>query len=438
MNTMPQRSFDRRTALAVVIANMIGTGVFTSLGYQLLDLQSGFAILLLWALGGLAALCGALCYSELGAALPRSGGEYNFVGQTYHPAAGFVSGWISATVGFAAPVALVAMTFAAYVGAAMPALPRMPLAVGLIALLALAHSRSHQASGAVQWWATAIKLALITLFCLAAVLLIEAPQPISFLPIEGDLDLVLSAPFAVSLIYVNYAYTGWNAATYLTGELKDPQRMLPLILVAGTTIVAAVYLALNATFLYAAPVDAMAGKIEIGYIAAEYIFGNLGAKLMAVALAVLLISTVSAMTLAGPRVLQMLGQDYAVLRFLARENGNGIPTVAVWAQSVLAVLLVVTSTFESILVFTGFILGLNTLITVLGVVVLRFRQPELARPFRVPWYPLPVMLYSGITLWTLIHIAMNRQQEAVIAAAILGAGLLLYAVTPKGQADPLP
>ncbi|MEM1434141.1 MAG: amino acid permease [Pseudomonadota bacterium] len=427
------RSFGSRAALAVVIANMIGTGVFTSLGFQLLDIQSGFAILVLWGLGGLAALCGALCYGELGAALPRSGGEYNFLGQVYHPAAGFISGWISATVGFAAPVALVAVTFAAYLSAALPGIPKTPVAVALIVALALAHSRSHEASGAVQWWATAVKLGLIALFCLATLLLVEAPQPINFLPRTGDWELVLSAPFAVSLIYVNYAYTGWNAATYVTGELRDPQRVLPLILIIGTSVVAAVYLALNSAFLHAAPVDALAGKIEIGYIAAEYVFGGIGAKLMAVVLAALLISTVSAMTLAGPRVLQMLGQDYAVLGWLARENRNGIPAMAVFTQSTLAVLLVITSTFESILVFTGFILGLNTLVTVLGVAVLRLRQPDLPRPFRVPWYPLPMLIYSAITLWTLVHIALNKQVEALVALAILGAGGLLYLLTPRSS-----
>ncbi|MEM9741356.1 MAG: amino acid permease [Pseudomonadota bacterium] len=428
--------FDRSTALAVVVANMIGTGVFTSLGFQLLDIQSGFAILLLWTLGGIAALCGALCYGELGAALPRSGGEYNFVGQIYHPGAGFISGWISATVGFAAPVALVAMTFAAYLNAAIPGIPPKPVAIALILLLAIVHSRSHEASGNVQWWATAVKLALIAAFCAATLVLVDTPQPISFLPAAGDQTAVLSGAFAVALIYVNYAYTGWNAATYLIGELRQPQRDLPVVLFVGTGLVAVVYLCLNAAFLYAAPVDAMAGKIEIGYIAAEYIFGDVGARLMAVILAALLISTVSAMTLAGPRVLQMLGQDYAALRMLARENDNGIPAVAVYAQSVLAVLLVITSTFESILVFTGFILGLNTLLTVLGVVRLRMTQPELARPFTVPWYPLPVVVYSAITLWTLVHIMLNKPTEALVALGIILAGLVFYLATPRKHSTP--
>ncbi len=433
------RQFSSRVALAVVVANMIGTGVFTSLGYQLADIDSGFAILALWTIGGLTALCGALCYAEIGAAVPRSGGEYHFLSYCYHPGAGFISGWVSATVGFAAPVALVAMTFAAYLQAVFPDLPRTLAACVLIGALALGHMRSHQASGSVQWVFTVVKLTLILVFCAATFLLVPEGQPIRFAPDASDLGVLGSAGFAVALIYVNYAYTGWNAATYITGELENPQRSLPRVLALGTGVVTIIYVLLNGAFLYAAPAAEMVGKIEIGYIAGEYVFGAQGAKIMAVALALLLISTVSAMTLAGPRVLQVIGEDIPVMSALARLNGNGIPARAIALQSLIAMTFVITATFESILVFTGFVLGLNTLFAVLGVILLRLREPDLPRPFRVPLYPLPPIVYCAIMLWTLVHILRERPIEGWLGLSIVIVGAAAYALSQflsRGQANP--
>jgi APA family basic amino acid/polyamine antiporter len=211
---MKAPGFSPRTAMAVVVANMIGTGVFTSLGYQLLDIQSGFVLLLLWVVGGITALCGALTYAELGAALPRSGGEYNFLSAIYHPSAGFISGWVSATIGFAAPTALAAITFGEYLRAVFPALSATWLACLLVLGLTAVHASTRKNSGSVQRWFTVLKVALIVLFCGAAWVLAAAPAAdISFLPVPGDLAMTLSGAFAVALMFVNYAYTGWNAAT---------------------------------------------------------------------------------------------------------------------------------------------------------------------------------------------------------------------------------
>ena len=333
---MQSGRFSARTALAVVIANMIGTGVFTSLGFQLLEIRSGFVILALWFVGGVTALCGAMTYAELGGALPRSGGEYNFLSRTFHPAVGFVSGWMSATIGFAAPTALAAITFGTYLASVFPALSPRWLAIGLIAALAATHATTRRASGGTQRMFTYLKVVLIAAFCVLGWTLVEAPQDIRFLPGPGDGTLLLSGAFAVALIYVHYAYTGWNAATYVIDELERPGETLSRVLLLGTGIVMALYLLLNFTFLYAAPVEALAGKLEVGYVAARFIFGDAGASIMGVALALLLISTVSAMTLAGPRVLQVIGQDFHALRFLARTNRHDVPLVAIVLQSGLA------------------------------------------------------------------------------------------------------
>ena len=413
-------------AASIVVANMIGTGVFTSLGFQLVDLQSTFPLLMLWVLGGIAAFCGAITYAELGAAMPRSGGEYTFLGRIYHPGAGFVSGWISATIGFAAPTALAAITFGAYLSAVFPGLPETALAVVLVVALSGIHATTHRNSGALQSSFTSVKVVLILAFCAAALFMTPDPQPVALVPASGDAGLVFGGGFAVSLIYVSYAYTGWNAVTYLTSELDDVPRQLPWILGGGTALVLVLYVGLNYAFLRAAPMSEMVGQVEVGYIAATHIFGPLGADIMGVALALLLVSTVSAMVVAGPRVLHVIGEDYRPFRWLSKTNEDGIPTTAIFTQAAIAIVFIVTASFESILVFSGFVLGLNSLLTVAGVFVLRTREPDLPRPYRTWAYPITPIVYLSLTVWTLTYLALDRPSEAGVAFALIAAGTVVY------------
>ena len=413
-------------AASIVVANMIGTGVFTSLGFQLVDVQSTFPLLMLWVLGGIAAFCGAITYAELGTAIPRSGGEYTFLGRIYHPGAGFVSGWISATIGFAAPTALAAITFGAYLSSVFPGLPETALAVVLVVALSGIHATTHRKSGALQSSFTSLKVVLIVVFCGAALIVTPDPQPVALVPASGDMGLVFGGGFAVSLIYVSYAYTGWNAATYLTSELDDVPRQLPWILGGGTALVLVLYVGLNYAFLRAAPMSELVGQVEVGYIAATHIFGPLGADIMGVALALLLVSTVSAMVVAGPRVLHVIGEDYRPFRWLSKTNEDGIPVTAILTQGALAIVFIVTASFESILVFSGFVLGLNSLLTVAGVFVLRWREPDLPRPYRVWAYPITPIVYLSLTVWTLTYLALDRPSEAGVAFALIAAGTAVY------------
>lgn len=427
------------TALAVVIANMVGTGVFTSLGFQLMTLDSGFALIMLWVVGGLVAICGALSYAELGAALPRSGGEYNFLGRIYHPGAGFISGWVSSTIGFSAPVALAAMTFGAYTtssllpeaSASVTKWTERGLAVALIVILTLIHTRQRETSGRFQSIFTAIKVLVILGISVAGLILVSDWQPVSLLPQSGDAAALTSGAFAVSLIYVSYAYTGWNVATYMTDELERPQHSLPRVLFAGAFGVMLLYILLNAVFLLTTPMEKMVGEVEVGVIAARHVFGQTGAMFTGAVLGVLLISTVSAMTIAGPRVLQVVGQDIRPLRFLAKSNKDGMPTIAVLVQSGLALIFVATATFDQVLVFAGFTLALNSLFAVGGLFVLRARQPELARPFKVPLFPVTPLIYLALTIWTLAYVAMERPQEVAVSLVLILSGLVFYLLTRR-------
>jgi APA family basic amino acid/polyamine antiporter len=371
-----------------------------------------------------------MTYAELGAAMPRSGGEYNFLTRIYHPAAGFVSGWVSATIGFAGPTALAAMTFGAYATSIVPGgssdwLEKL-LAAGLVIGVTLIHASSRRNSGGLQLIFTILKVGIIVAFCIIALVLIDTPQPVTFMPIVGDGALLTSGTFAVALIYVSFAYTGWNAATYLSSELEQPQRTLPWILMGGTSVVTILYVSLNFVFLYSAPMDAMVGQVEVGYIAAEAAFGDLGGRFTGLVFAMLLVSTVSAMTLAGPRVIQVIGEDFPALKPLAKTNEDGIPSTAIFLQSTLALLFIFSSTFESILVFAGFTLALNSFATVLGIFVLRWQQPDLPRPYRTFLYPLPPLIYLALTGWTLGFVLVSRPAEGLFGIGIIAAGLFFY------------
>lgn len=426
---MAQEKYTARSATSVIVANMIGTGVFASLGFQLLEIQSGFVILLLWAVGGLTALCGALSYAELGAALPRSGGEYNFLSRIYHPMVGFVTGWVSTTIGFAAPVAVVSILFASYFNSVFHVVNEQFLAVSLIVVLTAVHITNHKNSGGFHQFFTVLKLLIILVFCGLAFFWVDVPQTISFLPQEQDLSIIFSGSFAVTLIYVNYAYMGWNSATYLSSEIENPQKNLPKILLVGTLTVLILYVLLNFIFLYVAPIDEMLGKKEIGYIAAQHVFGERGAAIMGISLSVILISTVSAMTMAGPRAFQAIGEDYPLFKGLAKTNQHDIPVVAILLQSTLSILFVLTSSFEFILVFAGFTLGVSNFATVLGVLVLRKTQPNLKRPYKTFLYPFTPILYLCLMGWTLIYIIKEKPNEALMSLAVIVLGVLMYFVS---------
>ena len=431
---------------------MVGTGVFTSLGFQVDGLPSGFAILILWLIGGVAALCGALCYGELAAALPRSGGEYHLIGRTIHPAAGFLAGWLSATVGFAAPIALAAMALAKYAAGIFPALntihflsptgaaaeahhwfalggPEM-VALLVVGLVTVIHLRGVRLGALFQNSATLLKLALIALLIIAGFLARDS-QPIRFVPAAEDAALLASAPFAISLVYVMYAYTGWNASTYIVGEIDNPARNVPRSLLIGTSFVALLYLGLNAIFLRTTPVEAMRGKVEVGLIAGEYIFGATGGRILGGFICLGLIASISAMTWIGPRVTATMGADLVALRWLAVKQTGAVPSVALLVQLLLVSALIVTSTFEKVLVYVQFGLSLFSFLTVIGLIVLRVREPALNRPFRVPFHPLPALIFLAISGWMLWHIFAGKPRESLAGLATLGAGLLIYYLSPK-------
>jgi Amino acid transporters len=421
----PRRTIGFVTASSIVIANIIGTGIFTSLGFQLADIQSGFPLLMLWIIGGIVALCGALCYGELSAALPRSGGEYNFLSQIYHPALGFMAGFISATVGFAAPIALAAMAFGKYFvgvfGVGSPVL----LSFVVVWVVTAFHLGNLQIGSAFQNLWTIVKLLLIGALITAG-FLVEPKQEITFLPQPGDTTSIFRGAFAVALVYVMYSYSGWNASSYIIGEVKKPEKNVPRSLLAGTLIVIAAYVLLNAIFLATTPQEEMRGQVEVGLIAGKHIFGASGGRVAGAVICLGLVSAISSMTWIGPRVSMSMGEDHWLLRMLARKNPHGIPINAIVLQLLIVNVLLLTRSFESVVQYTQFSLLLCSLLTVVGVIVLRATRPKIARPYRVWAYPLPPIIFSVISFWMMFYLLRSKTIESLAGLATALVGLLLY------------
>jgi APA family basic amino acid/polyamine antiporter len=413
------------TASSIVIANIIGTGIFTSLGFQLVDIQSGFPLLMLWIIGGIAAFCGALCYGELSAALPRSGGEYHFLSKIYHPALGFMAGFVSTTVGFAAPIALAAMAFGKYFVGVFGVGSPMLLSFVVVWAVTAFHLRNLQVGSAFQNLSTLVKLLLIGALITAG-LFVQTKQPISFLPAPGDAIAIFGGPFAVALVYVMYSYSGWNAAAYITGEIKKPEKNVPRSLLAGTGLVIVIYVLLNAVFLATTPVQELKGQIEVALIAGKHIFGTNGGRAAGAVICLGLVSAISSMTWIGPRVSMSMGEDHWLLRMLGRKNPHGIPTNAIVLQLLIVNMLLLTRSFQSVVQYTQFSLLLCSLFAVVGVMVLRATRPEMPRPYRVWAYPLPPIIFSVITLWMMFYLLRWKTIESLAGLATALAGLLLY------------
>jgi APA family basic amino acid/polyamine antiporter len=442
------KSISLLTATCIVIANMVGTAIFTSLGFQVGALPTGFSVMALWFVGGICALCGAFAYAELGAALPRSGGEYHFLSTIYHPAVGFLAGWVSATIGFAAPVAAAAIAFGNYLtdshaglasglptlafGSSFHLAPSAYLALLIVVIVTLFLLRDVQVGSWFQDTSTILKVILI-LIIIAAGFWVAKSQPISFLPAPGDSALILSPPFAVNLFWVMYAYSGWNASTYIVGEMRNPSSSVPLSVGIGTLLVMALYLPVNAAFLRTTPMEEMKNQPQVALIAASHIFGQTGGNLMSLFICLGLVSTVSSMMWIGPRVTMAMGEDLRAFSLLARKNARGIPVNAVVVQAAIAAVLVVTSSFDTVVKYVQFALTLSSTLAVAGVIVLRIRQPDLPRPYRTWGYPVTPIIFLAISAWMMWHMLEDKETryQSLLGLATVASGLIVYYLSPK-------
>jgi APA family basic amino acid/polyamine antiporter len=452
---MPRRRFSRtspgplqrhirlRSAVALVVANMIGAGIFTTTGFQAADLRHPPLIFALWVMGGVLALLGALCYAELGAMMPEAGGEYVYLRETYGPAFGFMSAFVSLTAGFSAPIAAATESFVIYLGHFLPALSEeatVAAGLGLVDLTAVVvvwllvaiHFRSVRAGTGFNDLITALKVGGILLILLAALAVGngDVSNLTAISPRFTELDRVATlSAFGTSLIFVMFCYAGWNAAAYVAGEMDDPQRDLPKALVLGTSIVLALYLGLNAVYFYGASVDELAGQVEVGLVASRTLFGTWGVSLVTAVLCASILASASAMTMAGPRVYYALGRDFSLFAPLARTGPGGAPAVALLTQGAVASLMILSGRVDQIQQYAGFTISLFAALAVSCVIVLRVRRPKAERPFRAWGYPWSPLLFMAVSLWMMYWAFRGRPVESTLALATVVAGGMVFAVS---------
>ena len=423
------------TAILVVVANMIGTGVFTTTGLLVRDIGSPLTILVGWSLGGLIALCGALTYGELAAALSSNGGEYHFLSRLYRPWVGFVAGWISLVVGFSAPIAASAFAFGEYVHALWPTIPAPSAGVLLIIVVSMLHAVHVRGGTGLQNIFALAKVALILVFIAGGLCVVDARSILVEEPAKVT-ESLLSPAFAIGLIFISFAYSGWNGAAYIAGEVRRPERTLPLALVMGTGLVVLLYVGLNWVFLASAPPSVLAGKVEVGHVAAVHIFGQAAGQLLSGLIALALISSVSAMIMVGPRVYEAMGEDYRCLRFLSTRPEDGGPAVSIALQAVLAIVMLLTSSFSALLAYIGFTLSISAALTVGGIFILRRRDMHGDLPLRTWGYPATPLLFIGFSGWMIVYALFNRPVEALCGGLTIAVGLVAYLLVRRsGQRE---
>jgi amino acid transporter len=423
-----RRKLGTPTLVAIVIANMVGAGLFTTSGYALADLGSPELVLAAWVVGGVIALLGALSYGALIAHLQESGGEYLFLSRTLHPFAGFLAGWISLCAGFTGAIAFAAEAVQSYLGTWLPTGLDSDVFGSIIILLAGALHALHFKPGVwAQNFAVAVKVVLLFTF---------AGIGIFLLPDLSGLDHALAptaakefswSAFAMTLMWVSLSYSGWNAAVYVAGEARDPKRSLPRSLLLGTLLVTGLYLALNTVFVYAAPVEQLAGQVDIAAVAALALGGEKFAAIIRVILALALLTSISSMIMIGPRVYAKMADDGVFPRFFAFTGT--VPRAAIALQVGLSILFLWISSLRELLTNLGWLLGVSTAAAVLGLMLLRKRKGAEAVPIPgYPWVPLSflasVLVLTGIML-------RARADQLVPALVVLATGTLVYSFMPR-------
>jgi basic amino acid/polyamine antiporter, APA family len=439
------RSIGLRSAIALVVANIIGAGIFTTTGFQAGALGHPGYILMLWVVGGVLAFSGALCYAELGAAMPRAGGEYVYLRETFGLSLGFMSAFVSLFAGFAAPIASALKSLVLYLSHFFPGLASQPIlwgvidlndwiAVGLTWTLVAIHLRGVRGGIRFNDWVTLFKVAGIVMI-IAAAATIGKGQLSNLTYVSGSY-LGLSAAdrwgaFANSLIFVMFCYSGWNASAYVAGEIVEPRKTLPRSLLLGTLIVVVLYVALNLVYFYGANVDELANRAEVGLIASRSLFGDFGTTLVTLVLSVSLLASASAMTIAGPRVYYALGRDYSPFRIFAGVNpGTGAPSASLILQGVITTGMILSGGVDQIQQYVGFTLTLFASIGVSCVIVLRFTRPGMNRPFRTWGYPVTPVLFLAVSAWAMVWNFRGRPLESLLGlVTVLAGGAVFYGTT---------
>ncbi|HUU04269.1 MAG TPA: amino acid permease [Patescibacteria group bacterium] len=429
----------------IVIANMIGAGALTLGGFLLVKLQNPLLMMVLWFIGGLGALCGAICYGQLGATFPLAGGEYAFLSRLFHPLAGFLSGWISFFVGFSAPIAAAALAFVEYMARAFPSMLNIGIftgpdagfilkkfyAMAVIIIFTLVHRRGVRLGAGIQNGLTVVKIAGIILFVAAGFAFGRGDLANLFQGRRLNFDFGQCKSIGLSFLWIMFAYCGWNASAYVGSEARTPRKNLPRSLMLGTAAVMLLYLALNLLYIYAIPIAEVTATASIAGQAAAKLFGRSMEQIVSVFIAFALFSSLSAYIMLGPRVYFSMAQDGLFFRFAAQVHPRfKVPSKSILFQGLIAAAMVWIGTFDQLLTYLGFALGLFPILAVIGVFKLRKRQMAAGKIIGFPITPIFFIMTSVLML---VFSFLERPHESLIAILTLLLGIPLYFLVFKGK-----
>ncbi len=445
------------SATALVISNMVGTGIFTGTGYLAGELGSPSLVLWIWVVGGICAFLGAICYSELGINFPSSGGEYVYLTRAFGPTWGFMTGWASFFAGFSAPIAAAALAFSEYLGHFFPAVLQQnarviagsgdwtlrlggaqALACGLVAVFTVLNIFGVHRVARVQNVLTGMKILVLLLFIGLGFIAGQGSFEHFSMSTARDAPTSLSAQFAVSLVFVYVAYSGWNAATYVAEELRQPARTLPMALGIGTALVMALYLALNLVFIYAAPVEQLSGHEAVGAFAASRLFGPEAAGIFAGLMALSLLSTVNAMFTVGPRVYYAMAGNGAFPAIAGKVHPRfHTPVAAIVAQAICTMLMTLTP-FLQLMQYIGITLNLFAAISVASLFVFRRRAGWQKLRIVSFCYPLFPVLFILVAAWVTFQGILLKPYIALATGITIGTGALVYHMRLRSRAPGAP
>jgi len=449
---MAEEKLERRLGLFpatnIVVANMIGAGIFTTSGLLMSGLNNPVLMIILWTVGGIIALCGALSYGELGAAMPGAGGEYLFLSKLYSPIFGFLSGWVSFIVGFSAPIAASALGFSEYFTRAVPGLAvwlqnngimgavltKKVLAVSVILIFTFIHYRGIKYGARIQNTLTLLKILLIVILLTAG--FSSGKGDFSNFTAGGKILSGLAGwkTIGLSLMWIMFAYSGWNASTYLGAEIRNPSRNLPGSLIYGTIIVMILYLGINILYVYGINPEAMKGVISVGGLAMGNLFGKSAEVLFSILIAFALFSSLSAFIIIGPRVYYSMAKDGLFFKSAATIHKKfQVPSNSILLQCLIAVILVLSGTFEQVLTYMGFALGIFPVLTVMGIWRLRKNNPE---ALKIKGFPIPQIIYIAAGILILVLSFLERPLESSIALLTVFIGIPVYFIFKKTNTSP--
>jgi basic amino acid/polyamine antiporter, APA family len=412
----------------LIVAAMMGTGIFTLTGYLSKNLNTPYLMISAWVIVGVISLCGALTYAEISSAYNDSGGEYLFLSKLIHPSIGFISGWVSFIVGFSAPSAAAAVAFGVYLSSAFGVNISTFLAIFIVILFSFIHIRGVKIGSYLQNILTVLKILLVIIFLIFGMHAYYYLNKIGLDYIYNPNE-IFTTNYATSLIFISYAYAGWNMVVYIGGEIKNPERNIPLSLITATLIVSLLYVAINILYINVLSFNEMNNILEIGYVAMNKLYGVSISKYFSIGISLALASMISSLIMTGPRVYMKIGNDYIFLNQLSVKSKYNTPAVSIIFQCCITIIMIITTSYEHLLYYIGFVLSIFTTLTASCIFIVR--KKNIKTKFHTPLYPLPPLIFIMFNLAMIFSVMSESPYISLVGIITIIIGYLIYLISSK-------